>query len=134
MAGKNTSLTPAMGVVLVVVVIALLVGSGLFVMNNIMTEVQTSRDVQMNLVLSGNDIIVTTLPGGDAVSLRSITVYIDGSNFLSDADRTRMVSIGVLIVYENIAKGITGNRFVMVKGTFSDSNDEILKQIRIHFS
>ncbi len=123
-----------MGVVLVVVVIALLVGSGLFVMNNIMTEVQTSRDVQMNLVLSGNDIIVTTLPGGDAVSLRSITVYIDGSNFLSDADRTRMVSIGVPIVYENIAKGITGTRFVMVKGTFSDGNDEILKQIRIQFS
>lgn len=60
---KSTSFTPAMGVVLVIVVIAVLVGVGFVVMTNIMDEVQSSRDVQMNIVLSGNDIIATVRHG-----------------------------------------------------------------------
>lgn len=52
-----------MGVVLVIVVIAVLVGVGFVVMTNIMDEVQSSRDVQMNIVLSGNDIIATVRHG-----------------------------------------------------------------------
>ncbi|MDU9376126.1 hypothetical protein McpSp1_07160 [Methanocorpusculaceae archaeon Sp1] len=134
MASKNTSFTPAMGVVLVIAVIGLLVGSGLFVMENIMTEVQTTRDVQINLVLSGDDIVVTVLPGDDAAFLRYVTIYVDGSDSFSDAERTKSASISVPIVYESIAHGVTGTRFVMVKGTFSDGKDEILKQIRIQFS
>ncbi|HJK79395.1 MAG TPA: hypothetical protein O0Y06_00665 [Methanocorpusculum sp.] len=131
---KKTSFTPAMGVVLVIVVIAVLVGVGFVVMTNIMDEVQSSRDVQMNIVLSGNDIIATVLPGSDAEHLRIITIYVDGADSVPESFRTREVSVGVPIVYEGIAYGVVGTRFVMVKGTFSDGKDAILKNVRIQFS
>ncbi len=123
-----------MGVVLVIVVIAALVGVGLFVMTNIMDEVQSSRNVQMNIVLSGNDIIATVLPSSEASSLRIITIYVDGADTTPESFRTREVSVGVPIVYEGIASGVIGTRFVMIKGTFSDGRDAILKNVRIQFS
>ncbi len=131
---KHASFTPAMGVVLVIVVIAALVGVGLFVMTNIMDEVQSSRNVQMNIVLSGNDIIATVLPSSEASSLRIITIYVDGADTTPESFRTREVSVGVPIVYEGIASGVIGTRFVMIKGTFSDGRDAILKNVRIQFS
>ncbi|MCZ0860608.1 MAG: hypothetical protein O0X93_08980 [Methanocorpusculum sp.] len=134
MTDKHASFTPAMGVVLVIVVIAALVGVGLFVMTNIMDEVQSSRNVQMNIVLSGNDIIATVLPSSEASSLRIITIYVDGADTTPESFRTREVSVGVPIVYEGIASGVIGTRFVMIKGTFSDGRDAILKNVRIQFS
>ncbi|MDE2442929.1 MAG: hypothetical protein O0X49_00920 [Methanocorpusculum sp.] len=134
MSDKHASFTPAMGVVLVIVVIAALVGVGLFVMTNIMDEVQSSRNVQMNIVLSGNDIIATVLPSSEASSLRIITIYVDGADTTPESFRTREVSVGVPIVYEGIASGVIGTRFVMIKGTFSDGRDAILKNVRIQFS
>ena len=123
-----------MGVVLVIIVIAALVGLGYIVMTNIMDEVQSSRNVQMNVVLSGNDIIATVLPGADAEHLRIITIYVDGSDRMPESLRMREVSVGVPIIYEGIAYGVVGTRFVMVKGTFSDGEDAILKNVRVQFS
>lgn len=123
-----------MGVILVIMVIGVLVGAGLFIMSNIVDKGSSGCDVQLNLVLSGNDIVVTILPGADVSSLRTIEVYVDGANASSDSYCVRGVSVGVPIVYENIALGITGMRFVMVKGTFCDGSDQLLKKSRIQFS
>lgn len=123
-----------MGVILVIVVIGVLVGAGLFVMSNIVGEAQSGCDVQLNLVLSGNDIVVTILPSADVQYLRTIAVYVDGADASYEFRRVREVSVGIPIVYEDIAVGITGTRFVMVKGTFYDGRDQLLKQSRIQFS
>lgn len=123
-----------MGVVLVIIVVVALVGVGLFVMTNLMDEMQSSHNVQINVVLSGNDIITTILPGYDAEELRTITVYVDGAESIPESFRTREVLIGVPIVYEGIAYGVVGTRFVMVRGTFSDGKDIILKNVMIQFS
>ena len=87
----------------------------------------------MNVLLSGNDIVVTVFGGADAESLRIITIYIDeGIGGMISQEKKAVV--GSPVTYTNMAIGLTGSKFVMVKGTFTDNSVVLLKNTKLVFS
>ena len=130
---SDSGISPAIGVLLVIAVIVVLVAAGFVVMSNVMIELEVEKDVQMNVQLSGNDVVLTVFGGNDAPTLRIVTVYIDGvdGGLLS---QERKAIVGSPIIYTNMAVGITGSKFVMIKGTFADNSIAVLKNTKLMFS
>lgn len=129
---SENAISPVIGIGLVIVVIAILVGVGFMAMSNVMTEIQTEKDVQMNIQLSGNDIVVTIFSGDDAESLRVVSLFIDTPGDMLNLEKP--AAVGTPITFSNVAKGVTGSRFVMVRGKFNDNSDALLKQTKLTFS
>lgn len=129
----ENGISPAIGIILVAVVVLGVVAAGLVVMSNVVTELEMEKDVQMNVQLSGNDVVLTVFGGDDAASLRIITIYIDGVEG-GMFQQERNACIGSPITYTNMASGLTGSKFVMVKGTFADNSIVLLKNTKLMFS
>ncbi len=129
----DSGISPAIGIILVAVVVIVLVAAGFLVMSNVMTDLQQEKDVQMNVQLSGNDIVVMVFGGADAETLRIITIYIDGGSGGMISQEKKAV-VGSPITYTNLAIGLTGSNFVMVKGTFTDNSVVLLKNTKLMFS
>ena len=123
-------------VLAVICVILLLVGVGIYVLTETVVSLEDERKVNVQLMLSGNDVVVSIYPEYDASSLTSVTLYIDGVDISAGQD-TRQVSVGdrsASLTYTDLAKGVTGQRFIMITGHFQDGAETLIYTNKISFT
>lgn len=123
-------------ILLIIGIVLLLVGVGIYALNGALGSLQEEKHVNMNLMLSGNDIVVSIHPDFDAPELTAITLHIDGVPIPHGEDR-RSLPVSddtVYVTYLDLAKGVTGQRFVLLTGSFTDGSEALIYTRKIAFT
>ncbi len=123
-------------VLAVICIILLLVGVGIYVLTETVVSLEDERKVNVQVMLSGNDVVVSIYPEYDASSLTSVTLHIDGVD-ISAGQNTRQVSVrdrSASLIYAGLAKGVTGQRFIMITGHFQDGAETLIYTNKISFT
>jgi cytochrome b len=120
----------------VICIIALLVGVGIYALEETVISLEGDKKVNVQLMLSGDDVVVSIYPGHDASFLTSITLHIDGV-VIPAGQETRRVSVRNMltyITYSDLAKGVTGQHFIMITGSFQDGSGALIYTNKISFT
>lgn len=124
-------------VILVVIgIIVLLVGVGIYALTETIGSLEGDKKVNVHLMLSGNDVVVSIYPEYDAPSLLSVTLHIDGVA-IPAGQETRSVTVRdspALITYSGLASGVIGQHFIMITGSFQDGSETLIYTNKISFT
>ena len=121
------------------IVVVVIIGSiaGLIALgSNLVVQVvgTTELDVDVGIQVSGNDIIITVHGGKDVYRVAKIHVRIEGgSSTYPNIDRSQFEGKKP-VVCTDLAKGVKGNRFVIVEGTLTDESTALIEYHRITFT
>lgn len=125
-------------ILLIIGIVLFLVGVGIYTLTGTLGSLQEEKHINMNLMLSGNDIVVSIHPDFDAPALTAITLHIDGVSIPPGDDRRRGLcrSSGdsLQITYFDLAKGVTGQRFVLLTGSFTEGSEALIYTRKIAFT
>lgn len=121
------------------VVITIVIGCGIFALtmvSNTTGKTVNNAGISINSYVSGNDIAVDILGGGESSNLVSIELILDGYTLPPgySVKFTTNKEYPQKIIYENAAKGIYDNLVVSYKGTFSDGSSKIIWKDTIRFT
>ena len=126
------SFSPLLGVVLIVIIIIVLVFVGMFAMNQIVD--QSYSNVDVTVMVSGNDVVVTILGGSKVSDVIALRACIDGtSKGRINSKYVRDISLGKPIVFSDLASGVSGSAFVVVEAMFSNGDIGIVNYVRLQF-
>ncbi|MCZ0860701.1 hypothetical protein O0S10_05575 [Methanocorpusculum sp. MG] len=123
-------------ILVVICIIVLLVGVGIYALTETVVSLEGDKEVNVQLMLSGNDVVVSIYPEYDASFLTSITLHIDGVVIPADQE-TRQVSVRntiAYVTYSGLAKGVTGKHFIMITGRFRDGSETLIYTNKISFT
>ena len=129
---RSSFLSPVICIILVISIVAALVVAGFFAMWKIADSTIDGRDLTVQL--SGNDIIVTILDGGETSQIVSLSIYIEGTPENSRDMIIKNPQIGMPIICYDLAKDRKGYAFVIAEATFADGNKKIIDYSRVLFT
>lgn len=129
---RSSFLSPVICIILVISIVAALVVAGFFAMGKIADSTIDGR--YLTVQLSGNDIIVTILDGGETSQIVSLSIYIEGTPENSRDMIIKNPQIGMPIICYDLAKDRKGYAFVIAEATFADGNKKIIDYSRVLFT
>lgn len=100
-----------------------------------LTRTYVTGDVETLVKISGNDVIVSIIGGNNADKISSIYVYYNNNKVDRTSSNTcNDVKINEPIVFEDMAKGLTGKDSITVEAVFDDFSTSIIGTIYCDFS
>lgn len=120
----------------IICIIVLLVGVGVYALTETVISLEEDKNVHVQVMLSGDDVIIGIYPDYDASYLTSIALHIDGV-VIPTGQETRPVSVGnnlTYITYFGLAKGVTGQHFIMITGSFQEGSEALIYMSKISFT
>lgn len=129
---RSSFLSPVICIILVISIVAALVVAGFFAMGKIADSTIDGR--YLTVQLSGNDIIVTILDGGETSQIVSLSIYIEGTPENSRDMIIKNPQIGMPIICYDLEKDRKGYAFVIAEATFADGNKKIIDYSRVLFT
>jgi len=129
----SSGFSSLIGILLVIGIVIGLVIVGIFAMGEIVDTSYGNVDVTVHL--SGNDVVVSIIGGEDAPRVTGLHVYIDGApETTSAANYQYSITSRQQIVFNGIALGVVGSRFVVVEAIFDDGTTTVIDYSRLQFN
>ncbi|MDO5846081.1 MAG: hypothetical protein Q4Q04_04060 [Methanocorpusculum sp.] len=107
--------------------------AAVIVMDKEINAIDDAAYVSVIMSVTGNDVTVSIVNEGRADELIGIQIAISGAQ-ISEKDSRARVTKGESIVFKDAGYGITGDRYVLVKGFFTDGTSEIILSSSVNFS
>ncbi len=120
--------------IIIVVVILIAVVAAVIASQTAMGMVLDNSDISLSVSVSGNDLLVIVYPGGSADLLCETVLLVAGISEDSYLSRMPVPPGGGFITYSGLARGISGERSVSVRGIFSDGSSHMLFLDSVRFT
>lgn len=118
----------------IVAVMFIIVGAGtVFALNQEIEAVDDTATVSAVIVVSGNDVVLTIVDAGKDSHLLGASLSISGVTRDGEATYAQFISVKEPIIFPYLAYGVTGDRYVLVKGYFDDYSSDIIISTNVHF-
>ncbi len=117
---KGKTMTTA-GIILIALLILILLAAtitGIFSSRIVMEHPLLTKDVKTVVSVSGDDVVIFIFGGKDAADLTDIIICIKEVQLTED--QTMRHVYNNTCIFPGVAKGISGNRDISIKGVFSD--------------
>lgn len=123
--------------IVIVVIGGLSIGGMVTAAGDPVTHIKTFNegDVKAVIQISGNDVLVTVVEGNMADKITSIYVYYKDLPTSRNRENTyNDVVINKQIVFEGMAKDLTGENYIVVEAVYNDNTTDIIGTIYCDFS
>ncbi|MCQ2355518.1 MAG: hypothetical protein MJ014_00605 [Methanocorpusculum sp.] len=133
--GSSSGMGSSSSAIIVLLILGIIIGlvvAGFFMMGQIADT--SSEGIDVFVQISGNDVLITLISGGNVNQITDICVYVDGYTSPEKNIHLRNPPVGTPIQFAGLAAGVTGYTFVIVEATFTDGTETVIKYARMRFS